>query len=227
MRNKLTMTWALAALALNAVACQLQVEQILAIQEGSQFEISVLNLPPDVQPLEGGSVMNIDIEIGFFDLILGDFEGDITVEELLIAAPGFDFLGNPALNTGRICISPDENNPGGGTFEANIYSNQATFDVAINTIAELENAALNSLIGGGIALPFALESSVPFGLGEMLGLLTGSSDLTITQTIDEDISLVVLGNPITGHVGGSITLASADAFPSSPNLDVCIAVVSD
>jgi hypothetical protein len=226
MRNKLTMTLGLAALAMNAVACQLQVEQILAVQEGSQFEISVLNLPPDVQPLEGGSVMNIDIQIGLFDLILGDFEGDISIGELLIAAPGFNFLGNPALNTGRICIAPDENNPGGGTFEANIYTNQATFDVAINTIAELENAALNSLIGGGIALPFALQSSVPFDLGDMLGMLTGSSDLAITQEIDQDISVVVLGNPISGHVGGSITLASADAFPTSTNLDACIVVIS-
>ena len=220
MRKRLVLTLAVSALALNAVACHLQIEQLLAVQDGSQMEIGILSLPPAIQPLEGGSVMNIDIRIGLLDLLLGSIDGDIEVGELLIAAPGFNFLGNPALNTGAICVVPVETDPGGGTFEANLHAHTATFDVAINTIALLGNPVLAATLpGGGFAFPFALQSEIPFGLAEMLGLLTGSGDIEITQPIDQDLSLVVLGSTITGHVGGEITLASADAFPTSPLLD--------
>jgi hypothetical protein len=226
MTRKWTLTLALAALSLNATACSLSLEQILAVQEGSQLEIQILSLPPDIQPLQGGTVMNIDIEIGLFDLIFGSFDGDIDVAELLIGAPGFNFLGNPGLNTGVICVVPQT--PGGGTFEADIYDGTATFDVQIDTIALLGNPVLAALLpGGGFPFPFDLQSTLPFGLAEMLGLLVGSGDLEITQEVDQPISVVVLGSPITGHVGGAITLASADAFPSSTLLDACIALVGE
>jgi hypothetical protein len=226
MTKQWTLTLALAALALNATACSIQLEQILAVQDGSQLEIQILSLPPDIQPLEGGTVMNIDIQIGLLDLIFGSFEGDIDVAELLIGAPGFNFLGNPALNTGVLCVVPQT--PGGGTFEADIFDGTATFDVAIDTIALLGNPVLAALLpGGGFPFPFDLQSEIPFGLVEMLGLLTGSGDIEITQPVDQDISVTVLGSPITGHVGGSITLASADAFPTSPLLDACLALLED
>ena len=218
-QTKLAMTLALSALAMNAVACSLQVEQILAVQPTSQMNIDVatpFNLPPVSQALEGGNVMSIDIFISLFDLILGDFEGDISVEELLIAAPGVNIL----VPTGRICIVPDAANPGGGTFEANLHSKTATFDVAINTNAVFGNAAL-----GSFPFPFVLESTLPFGLAEMLGLLTGSTDLSITQPINQALNFTVSGIPITGQVTGEITLASADAFPTSPLLDECIAII--
>lgn len=218
-RTQLWMTLALAALAMNTVACHLQVEQILAVQPSSQLNIDVnapLDLPPVGQPLEGGNVMSIDIWISLLDLIFGDFEGDIEVEELLIAAPGVNIL----VPTGRICIIPDAANPGGGTFEANIHSKTATFDVAINTNAVFGNAAL-----GSFPFPFVLESTLPFSLAEMLGLLTGSGSLAITQAIDQPLNLTVSGIPIVGQVTGEITLASADAFPTSPLLDECIAII--
>ena len=107
--------------------------------------------------------------------------------------------------TGAICITPDVNNPGGGTFEANIYTQSATFDVAINTVAVFGNALL-----GTFPFPFVLQSNVPFGLSEMLGLLTGSSDLTITQPIEQALNFTVPigpGIPVTGTLTGEITLA--------------------
>ena len=213
------MTLAVSALAINGVACSLQLDQILAVQEGSELVIdpaAPFDLPPVTQALEGGNVMTIDIRISLLDLILGDFEGDISVEELLIAAPGVNIL----LPTGRICIIPDADNPGGGTFEANIHRRQATFDVAINTTAIFQNATL-----GSFPFPFALESTIPFSLADMLGLLTGSTDLTITQPIDQPLDFEVIGIPITGQLSGEITLASADAFPTSPLLDECIAII--
>ncbi len=66
---------------------------------------------------------------------------------------------------------------------------------------------------------------MPFGLAEALGLFTGSSDLSITQAISQPLNFTVSGIPITGLVTGEITLASADAFPTSPLLDECIAII--
>lgn len=230
MRKPLTMTLAVTALAMNAVACHLQVEQILAVQPGSEMVIATTTPLPSsaTQPLEGGTVMNIDIVISLFDLILGDFEGDIAVDELLIAAPGFNFLG--LLATGIICVVPDEVDPGGGTFEANIYTNEATFDVALNTSALFGNPVINAGLGGGLPFPFELVSTIPFGLSEMLGLLTGSTDLEITQPISQPINLTTQPPlppiAVTGNISGQITLASADAFPTSPLLDACIAFLA-
>ena len=160
--------------------------------------------------------MNIDIRISLFDLILGDFEGDISVEELLIAAPGVNIL----VPTQEICIIPDATDPGGGTFEANLHTRTATFDVAVNT-----NAVFGNEVLGSFPFPFVLESTLPFSLADMLGLLTGSTDLAITQPINQPLSFDVVGIPITGQLTGQITLSSADAFPTSPLLDECIAII--
>ena len=124
--------------------------------------------------------MNIDISISLFDLFLGDFEGDIAVDELLIAAPGVNFL---VVRRGIICIVPDASNPGGGTFEANLHPRTATFDVALNTNAVFGNRSCS----GSFPFPFALESTLPFRLSDMLGLLTGSGSLTITQPINQPL----------------------------------------
>jgi hypothetical protein len=231
MRNQLTMTLAVTALAMNAVACSLEVEQIMAVQPGSGIAISTTSpfASGALQPLEGGSVMNIDIQIGLFDLILGDFEGDIEVDEVLIAAPGFRMLN--LLPTGRICVVPNAEDPGGGIFEANIYSQEATFDVALNTEAIFGSATITNLLGA-LPFPFALVSTIPFDLSDMLGMLTGSSDITITQAISQPIDVTTMGSPpfgglhILGSITGEITLASADAFPTSPVLDECIAILA-
>jgi hypothetical protein len=232
MRNQLMMTLAVSALAMNGVACSLQLEQIMAVQPGSAMTIATTApiASSANQALEGGAVMNIDIRITLFDLLLGDFEGDIEVGEVLIAAPGFSFLG--IVPTGIICVAPEEGNPGGGTFEANIHRKEATFDVAINTEALFGNPQVSNLLGGALPFPFALVSTLPFSLSDMLGLLTGSTDLAITQPIDQPIDLITSGGPpfggiqVLGSITGEVTLASADAFPTSPLLDDCIEFLS-
>lgn len=234
MRNKLLMTLAVSALAMNGVACSLQVEQIMEVQPGSAMTIATASpiASSADQSLEGGAVMNIDIVITFFDLLLGDFEGDITVGEVLIAAPGFPFLGFAGIPTGIICVAPEEGNPGGGTFEANIFRKQATFDVALNTEVIFGSTLVSNLLGGALPFPFALVSTIPFKLTDALGLLTGNSSITITQPIDQPIDLVTAGGPpfggihVLGSITGAITLASADAFPTSPLLDDCIELLA-
>lgn len=233
MRKKLTMTLAVTALAMSSVACSVQVEQIMAVDTANSL-IGIVTTSPinsgNLQTLEGGAVMNIDIGISLLDLIFGDFEGDITVDEVLIATPGFRFLN--LVPTGRLCIVPNATNPGGGTFEANIYSQEATFDVALNTEAVFGSTTVSNLMGGPLPFPFALVSTIPFTLSDMLGMLTGSTDLAITQPVDQPIDLTTTGSPpfgglhILGNVSGEITLASADAFPTSPILDECIAILA-
>jgi hypothetical protein len=228
MRNKLMMTVALLALAMTGTACSLNVEQIMAVQSGSNMTIATTAPIPSSanQALEGGAVMNIDIFISLFDLFLGDFEGDIEVGEVLIAAPGFGFLG--IVPTGIICVAPNATNPGGGTFEANLFLKKATFDVDLNTEAHFGNPQVANLLGGALPFPFSLVSTIPFKLSDALGLFSGSSSLTITQPINQPINLVTSGGPpfggiqVLGSITGSITLASADAFPTSPLLDDCI-----
>jgi hypothetical protein len=225
MRKKLMMTLGLAAVAANSVACSLQFTSLLGVQPGSALEVQILTLPPETTPLEGGNSFDIDIEIGLFELLFGlPIDGDITVSELLIASPGFAILGVP---TEEICITPDPVDPGSGTFSADLGDGTATFDVALNTIALLGNPDLAAILpGGGFAFPFSLVSEVPFGLTEMLGLLLGTGGgLEVSQPIDEDIALDVNGLIINGHIGGQINLSSVDAFPTSPLLDDCIALI--
>lgn len=230
----LMMTLAVCAFAMTGVACSLNVEQIMAVQPGSGMTIATETPVASSadQSLEGGAVMNIDIQISLFDLLLGDFEGDIEVGEVLIAAPGFPFLGFTGIPTGIICVAPQVGNPGGGTFEANLFQKSATFDVALNTEVIFGSTLVANLLGGALPFPFALESTIPFKLSDALGLFSGSSDLAITQPISQPIDLTTAGGPpfggihVTGSITGSISLASADAFPTSPLLDDCIELLA-
>jgi hypothetical protein len=229
MRRKLVMTLAVSALAMTAAGCSLNVQQLLGVQDGSHLDITLsspipLTAPP--QALEGGTVMNIKIKITLLDLLFGSFKGNIDVKELLIAAPGFIVpLVGP---TNQICVVPaDPNNPGGGTFNANTFKKTATFDVTTDTLALVGNPTLAALLpGGGFPFPFHLQSSVPFTLADALGLLNGSGNISITQPIDQDLAFNIGPIAAAGHVGGEITLASADAFPTSPLLDSCLALLA-
>jgi hypothetical protein len=227
MSKKLSLTLLLAVASAHSVACNLQIEQILEVQDGSEFTIQILTLPPSTLVLEGGTVMNIDIQIGILDLIFGNIDGDITTDELLIASPSFLILGTP---TGIVCIVPDPVDPGSGTFDANIYAGTADFDVQLNTVAILGNPVLMALLGGGLPFPFALQSQVPFGIVEILGLLTGAGGFDISQPIDEVIGIDLDGPgpqpPIPGTLTGQINMGSADAFPTSPLLDDCITLLA-
>jgi hypothetical protein len=178
MRNRLVTTLAVSALAMSTVACHLQVEQIMAVDpDPAKSGIFLITDSPIAsgafQTFEGGAVMNIDIWISLLDLIFGDFEGDIEVGEVLIAAPGFRMLN--LIPTGIMCIAPNPADPGGGLFEANIYSQEATFDVALNTEVVFGSAQVTNILGGTLPFPFALVSTIPFTLSDMLGMLTGST----------------------------------------------------
>jgi hypothetical protein len=229
--NKLLLMVTLAAFGANSIACSIEMESILEMEEGSQLELTVAPFPVIVMPLEGGTIMNIDVSIGFFDLLFGSISGAINVGELLFATAPFDFLGNPNLGTEEVCVVADPNSPGTGTFDADLWGSTATFAMTLNTIALIGNPVLAAALpGGGFGFPFDLESTVPLSLGDLLGMLVGAGDLAISQTINEDILLPVdLDGPgpsppinLNAHAGGTLSLVSADAFPSTPLIVDCI-----
>jgi len=232
-RNRWMMTIAVAVVAAQSMACSLSFESILEMQDGSVMELTVLNLPPNNLPLEGGTVMDIDITLSLLELLLGGtISGDVSIGDLLFAAPPFNFLGIPALNTGNICVIKDETVPGGGTFVSNLGDETATFDVVLATVALIGNPVLAATIpGGGFQFPFNLSSTVPLTLGDMLGLLGGSGSIEITQALDETLDIMVdLGGgpiPISAHIGGQVVIASTDAFPSTTLVEECIAFLEE
>lgn len=223
----------MAAFALGSTACSIQTETILAMDPGSGMVLSIPPFPAQDMPLEGGTVMNIDVTIGLFDILFGNIDGDVGVGELLFAVPPFKFLGQDALFTEELCVVPLEGSPSGGTFEADLKHNTATFDVTLSTIVLIGNEALAATLpGGGFIFPFHLVDTIPMSLGDMLGMLTGSGDLTVSQTLDQDVTLEVdLGGPsplvLDANISGTLSLSGTDAFPTSPLLDDCIAFLNE
>lgn len=224
-QNRVLLSVAVLCMAMGSVACSLDIESTLALADGSSMEVEVPAGSGNASSaaLEGGTVMNIEIGIGLLDVLFGSFDGDVSVGELLFASDGFTILGIP---TDELCVIPDPSDPGGGTFTANIKKSQATFDVQINTRALVGNPLLAGAIPDGFAFPFDLESTLPLSLFDMLGLLTGSGSLEVSQELDENLTVTVGPTSLPIHIGGTLTLGSTDAFPTSPLLDSCIAIVS-
>lgn len=224
-RLQVILTAMVMGLSMGSVACNLSIDQTLAMDEGSALELEIPagSGSVSVAALEGATVMTIDLEIGFFDILFGSFEGDVGVGELLFASSGFSIIGIP---TGTMCVIPDAADPGGGSFAANIWAKTATFDVGINTRALVSNPILAAAIPDGFAFPFNLQSTLPLSLADMIGLLTGAGGLSVSQPLDAtfDVSVGTITLPV--HVGGELSLSSTDVFPTSPLLDECLALVA-
>jgi len=224
-QTRVLLSVAVLCMAMGSVACSLDIESTLALADGSSMEVEVPSGSGNVSTaaLEGGTVMNIAVGIHLSDLLRGTVDGDVSVGELLFASDGFTILGIP---TDELCVIPDPSDPGGGTFSANLKKSKATFDVQINTRALVGNPLLAGVIPDGFAFPFDLQSTVPLSLFDMLGLLTGKGSLEVSQDLDEELTVSVGPATLPIHIGGTLTLASTDAFPTSPLLDSCIAIVS-
>lgn len=224
-RLRLLLTALVVAVATGSFGCNLSIDQTLALEEGSALEIEVPagSGTVAVASLEGGTVFNIDIAIGFFDILFGNIDGDVSVGEILFASNGFNLLG---IDTQELCVVPDPADPGGGSFAADIFGGSATFDVSINTRGLVGNPALAAAIPDGFAFPFNLQSTVPLTLADMIGLLTGGGGLSVSQELDETFDAQVGPITVPLHIGGELALGSADAFPTSPLLDACLAIIA-
>ena len=229
--KKVALTAALALVAMGSAACSVEIDQILAMQEGSGVDVALVlggnEVPQGRLDLSGGAVMRIDMDISFFDLLFGSFEGTVEVLDVLFGSPGFNFL---FIHTGLICVVPDDP-AGGGTFEYSLWQHEAAFDVLVNTTGLLTNPFLAGLVrGGGFAFPFDLEATIPMSLLDALGLFSGSGSLSVTQALDGifEVPIVVVPNDpsqdtiYTVHATGEVTLQSTDTFPATQLVLDCL-----
>jgi hypothetical protein len=228
---RLLLTSAVVLFAFGSVGCTLQIEKTFAMQPGSGIDMyfTTYDEPPvDIFEgrieLNGGTVMTIDLSTSLLDYLDGTVNGQVTVDDVLFSTSNLIFFG---FNLGPMCIALS--GPSGGSFEYRMTQQTAAFDVVVDTSAELLDKTYAAFIGSEtIPFPFHLAAEMPLGLVDALGLFTGTSEMTVTQPIDERI---IFGEgttdlPLKVHMLGSVTLMTQDTFPTSPLLEQCLALSS-
>jgi hypothetical protein len=229
--TRLLLTSLLVLFASASVGCSLQIEKTFAMQPGSGIDMyfTTYDDPPvDTYQgsigLDGGTVMTIDVSTSLLDYLDGTMDGQVTVSEVLFNTTDLIFFG---FNLGPMCIALS--GPSGGSFEYQVVQQTAAFDVVVDTSAELLDKTYAAFIGSDtIPFPFHLAAEMPLGLADALGLFAGTSEMTVTQPIDEHI---VFGEgttptPLKVHMLGTVTLTTQDTFPTSPLIEQCLALAS-
>jgi hypothetical protein len=221
----------LGLLASGAIGCNLQIDQIFAMQEGSQLDSFLVSddglseFPQGVIQFEGGAVMRIIVSSDLLDYLDGVVDGDVQLLDLLFAIPNLRFLIS---DVGLTCVNLDDP-PGGGTFTYNALSQTAGFDVLVNSKAVPTDSTFQAAIqNGNFKFPFDLESEIPMTLVDALGLVTGTGSMVETQHIDQRFDVMLrdcrsCNTFFPFHLGvrGDVTLASTDTFPATPKVLAC------
>jgi hypothetical protein len=228
--TRLLLSTLLVLFASGSVGCALSIEKTFAMQPGSGFDIAFITYddPPQEIPngrltLDGGTVMQIDLSVSLLDYLDGTMDGDVTINDLLFTATGLSFFG--AIDLGPLCIALS--GPSGGSFEYKMVQQTAAFDVVVDTSATMLDKTYVWFVGTDtFAFPFHMQAEMPLGLVDALGLFAGTSDMTVSQDVDE---IFVFGGgdyPFHIHVRGTVDLKTQDAFPTSPLIETCLAEVS-
>jgi hypothetical protein len=222
----------LVLLASGAIGCNLSIDQIFAMKDGSSLQTflvsndGTLEIPQGVMTFEGGAVMHITISSNLLDYLDGTVNGDVALPDLLFAIPGMRFF---LFDTGLICVALGDP-PGGGSFEYKVLPQTAAFDVTVNTEAlPVDPVYQRSMKDGKFLFPFHLQSEIPLSLIDALGLFTGTGSMEVSQHIDQRFDVQVRSCPnctdyLTFHFGvrGDIALASTDTFPATPKVLQCV-----
>ena len=207
-----------------AIGCgSIDIAQNLALVGDNLITIRLPDLQPPLNEVstsvEGGVATTISVDLA--DLFsLGGIPAGISVDELNIAGEKIVIVPN-VLETGRICLGQDANNPGGGMALIRPFAGVLGLTLALNTVIQVEDG-IN--LAGLPALEFGavVEDEVPISLAELLGLFLGGGGggLEVTQTISDTLPP---GIPLFGgaEIEASLTLASADSLPTSPTLTFC------
>jgi hypothetical protein len=204
--------------------CTQVVQTILQVGDGSGVAIQLgsLNLSSD---FSGGIDSTAEIEISFFDLLLGrPLDGTVAINELLIAGTPIVIL--PGLTTGTLCVAPiDPDDPGSGTIEIDLKHRELHLTFSALTGIVATDPVLGPALGV-FEFPVEIEETSPVSLVDLIGALGGGAlPIDIAQEIDFVIDDP--GSLLNGaHVTGLITLAPADALPSNPLLDECAAFLA-
>ena len=227
---------ALVLLAMGSTGCNLAIEKIFEMKEGSGVDVALITygrggqqieLPQGRLVFEGGTVMQITVSTSLLDYLDGTVNGDVAILDLLFGVPGFRFL---IFEAGLVCVVLDDP-PGGGTFQYDVIPQLAEFDMNVNTKALITNAAFASMIrDGAFKFPFHLQAVMSMTLIDALGLFTGTGTLEVTQALDAYYSVPMIVRPedpsydymLPIHVTGEVTLATTDTFPATPTVLACL-----
>ena len=237
MRNKALLLATLFAFASGSIGCGvIEAPTILALDEGSSMDLSVNPDTPNPLPvatigLEGGVVTLMTVNLDLFHLLWGlPIDGTVEVTDLLFAGTPFSLFGFP---TGAVCTIPDANNPSTGTVSIDIFDqklNNATVDFAMDLAAAIvvENPDLSGPFPNGLPLALPVDASADLSLAELFGLISGNAEgvLSITQPVSQRFTVKLLNLMIPLGIDGTLTLTTANAFPTGPLLDDCIDFLS-
>ncbi|MGH0036745.1 MAG: hypothetical protein ACQGVK_17105 [Myxococcota bacterium] len=212
-----------------AIGCgSIDIEQNLALVGDNLITVRLPDLQPPLNEVstsvEGGVATTISVDLG--DLFsLGGIPAGISVDDLNIAGEKIVIVPN-VLETGRICLAQDPDNLGGGMALIRPFAGTLGITLALNTIIAVEDG-IN--LAGLPNLEFAavVEDEVPTSLAELLGMFLGGGGggLEVTQTISDTLPEDV---PLFGgaEIEATLTLASAETLPTSPNLEFCTGFVA-
>lgn len=227
-RSMLTHLLLLAATSWFGVACsKIEIPLNLAVQPGSMVSIDGIPLPPPFDHadtmLVGGIETKAVVDIDPWTLFNPNgIMATIQVNDLLMAGDEIVFLG--LIPTGTICIEPSQTPPGDGVAFLNLLKHQGTFHMDLYTQIRLTNQQIFDQVFGGIPLPFdaTVDTTVPLTLSDLLGLLSGSGGLVLSQQL---VSVLPPDVPIIGGatVTADVTLMSVDQIPTDPLLVDCVA----
>ena len=180
--------------------------------------------------LEGGVETLMTAEIGLFDLLFKrPVLGTLEVTNLLFAGTPFSLLGIP---TQEVCTIQDPNTASGGSvlidiFDHKINNASLQFVMDMATAIKIGNPVLSGAIPDGFPLVLSVDSEADLSLAEMISLISGDAEggLTITQELDEQFVVNVLGLDLSMGVTGELTLTTVNEFPTGLLLDDCIALL--
>lgn len=220
MRTRTLSTLMLALLVSLTTGCVLQIEKTFEMTDSVLETTLVSKLDPTIQvpgrpiTLSGGTIFTIDVSTSIFDYLDATVDGDVTVDEVLFIAENVSIV----LSIGEMCIGLS--GPSGGTFEYEVLNENARFDVLVDTLAQVKNKNLPIFGGRTFPFPFDLQADMPLPLFDALGLFLGTSDLTISQDIDQEFD-PGQGIGFIVELLGTVNLSGTDTFPTNQLMEEC------
>jgi len=222
----------LGAFVATSIACgQIEVPMTLALDaEASSIELTIPAGAPEPTAdigLEGGVETLMVAEISLIDLLFSQAVlGTIEVTDLLFGGTPFNILG---ISTEEVCVVVDDNAAGGGTVLIDIFQGHIDFNMTLATAILIGNPILGGVIPDGFPFEISVMEGADLSLVEMLALLGGNTDggLAIEQNFSEVIEADIGGLIVPIGVNASISLATANEFPSGMLIDDCIAFLAE
>ncbi len=223
----------IAMFAMGSIACgEIEMPMILALQgEDNSINMTMFPDTPTAQSftidLEGGVETRMVISLSLLDLIFqhGVF-AQIVIDDLLFGGTPFAILGQ---STDEVCVVVDEAAGGGGGMAfVDIFQGLISFDMSLATAVLIGSPLLGGAIPDGFPFAMDIQETAEMSLIDMLGLAFGSADggFAISQTISDSMIVDVLGLQIPIDIESSMTLGTANEFPTGDLLDDCYAFLA-